>query len=114
MEDVLLASSGLCLLRSVMALRVASLGGHISSTLSERGHSSVAGNANGVNVIGLALQGPSVPGLQLVQGGAGRPHATIDMGFTYQHPLQARGPTREYATNKGKSTSLLLKKPAWK
>ncbi|XP_023707241.1 potassium voltage-gated channel protein Shaw [Cryptotermes secundus] len=58
------------------------------------------GNVNGVNVIGLALQGPSVPGLQLIQGGTGRSPATIDMGYTYQHPLQARGPTREYATNK--------------
>jgi hypothetical protein len=64
----------------------------------------VSGNVNGVNVIGLALQGPSVPGLQLIQGGAGRSPATVDMGYTYQHPLQARGPTREYATNKGKSS----------
>ncbi|XP_021915552.1 potassium voltage-gated channel protein Shaw-like isoform X2 [Zootermopsis nevadensis] len=58
------------------------------------------GNVNGVNVIGLALQGPSIPGLQLVQNTAGRPTSALDMGYTYQHPLQARGPTREYATNK--------------
>jgi hypothetical protein len=51
------------------------------------------GNVNGVNVIGLALQGPSVPGLQLVNSGSGRPPSNLDIGYTYQHPLQARGPT---------------------
>lgn len=62
-------------------------------------------------MIGLALQGPSIPGLQLVQNTAGRPASALDMGYTYQHPLQARGPTREYATNKGRaifSKSILL------
>ena len=69
-------------------------------------HAFVSGNVNGVNVIGLALQGPSVPGLQLVNIGGGRSPSTLDMGYTYQHPLQARGPTREYATNKGKPNSM--------
>jgi len=68
----------------------------------------VPGNVNGVNVIGLALQGPSVPGLQLVNSGCGRPSSNMDIGYTYQHPLQARGPTREYATNKGKPGSIKL------
>lgn len=71
-------------------------------------HVCVPGNVNGVNVIGLALQGPSVPGLQLVNSGSGRPPSTLDIGYTYQHPLQARGPTREYATNKGKPGSIKL------
>jgi len=71
-------------------------------------HVCVPGNVNGVNVIGLALQGPSVPGLQLVNSGSGRPPSNLDMGYTYQHPLQARGPTREYATNKGKPVSVKL------
>ncbi|XP_066996693.1 potassium voltage-gated channel protein Shaw [Anabrus simplex] len=43
------------------------------------------GNVNGVNVIGLALQGPSIPGLQVVH--SARPRCP------YQVPLQARGPT---------------------
>jgi hypothetical protein len=92
---VLLLKVGFHLLHSSTGLLIASL--------CDRANFRVSGNVNGVNVIGLALQGPSVPGLQLIQGGAGRSPATIDMGYTYQHPLQARGPTREYATNKGKS-----------
>ncbi|KAJ9595937.1 hypothetical protein L9F63_012874, partial [Diploptera punctata] len=51
-------------------------------------------NVNGVNVIGLALQGPSVPGVQLVHSAAARSPSALDIGYTYQHPLQARGPTR--------------------
>jgi len=75
----------------------------------ERGFSCVSGNVNGVNVIGLALQGPSVPGLQLVQSATGRSPSAMDMGYTYQHPLQARGPTREYATSNVKPSSVSLK-----
>jgi len=77
-------------------------------------HVCVPGNVNGVNVIGLALQGPSVPGLQLINSGSGRPPSNLDIGYTYQHPLQARGPTREYATNKGKPGSIKLTNVVWK
>lgn len=103
---MLLLNAGFCLLHNVHgeAVQLRALADLGIASLCERSHFRVSGNVNGVNVIGLALQGPSVPGLQLIQGGTGRSPATIDMGYTYQHPLQARGPTREYATNKGKSS----------
>lgn len=46
------------------------------------------GNTNGMNVISLALQGPSVALVRNPVNGT-----TEDIGYTYNHPLQARGPT---------------------
>lgn len=57
-----------------------------------------------MNVISLALQGPSVA---LVRNSVtGAPE---DIGYSYNHPLQARGPTSEYNLCQSNNTKTQIK-----